>query len=164
MKIFQNKITGTQSSFFTNFSDKRSFSLSYLFRERLHCCSIYFHCPSCTITIIRLEPCALNAQFQHFILRFDRNFLTLWIPLKEGIGWRQGDILRITLICHEVPQERISLLVHTSNLVNLVEHSSECGTNWKLHLLLCSLSPQQLEAEQMKEATEMYTGTASMMP
>jgi hypothetical protein len=29
-----------------------------------------FTAPKCTTTIISFEPCALNAEFQHFILRF----------------------------------------------------------------------------------------------
>jgi hypothetical protein len=33
-----------------------------------------------------LEPCALNAEFQHFIPRFNKNFLTLRTSLKAGIG------------------------------------------------------------------------------
>jgi hypothetical protein len=41
--------------------------------------------PTCTIYLITLQPCALNAEFQHFILRFNKNFLTFGIPLKEGI-------------------------------------------------------------------------------
>jgi hypothetical protein len=57
--------------------------MSFLFPERLHCCYIYFHC---TTTIISLEPCALSAEYQHFILRFIKMSFTLWIPLKEGIG------------------------------------------------------------------------------
>jgi hypothetical protein len=32
-----------------------------------------------------LEPCALNAEFLNFVLRFYKNFLTLQIPRKEGI-------------------------------------------------------------------------------
>jgi len=36
---------------------------------------------TCTTTIITLEPCALNAEFQHFIPRFNQISL-----LKEGIG------------------------------------------------------------------------------
>jgi hypothetical protein len=31
-----------------------------------------------------LKPCALNAEFQHFIPRFNKNFLTLGTSLKEG--------------------------------------------------------------------------------
>jgi hypothetical protein len=31
-----------------------------------------FTAPNCTSTIISLEPCALNAEFQHFILRFHK--------------------------------------------------------------------------------------------
>jgi hypothetical protein len=34
-----------------------------------------------------LQPCALNAEFQqHFIPRFNKNFLTLQTSFKEGIG------------------------------------------------------------------------------
>jgi hypothetical protein len=40
--------------------------------------------PNCTTTIVSLEPCALNAEYQHFILRFIKMSFTLWIPLKEG--------------------------------------------------------------------------------
>jgi hypothetical protein len=51
-----------------------------------------FTAPTCTTTIITLEPCALNAEFQHFILRFNKISLLLPIPLKEGIGGeREGD-------------------------------------------------------------------------
>ncbi len=65
-----------------------------------------FTAPTCTTTIITLEPCALNAEFQHFIPRFNKNFLPLGTSLKEGIGgWkeaqRQGEdwmTLRKTLI------------------------------------------------------------------
>ncbi len=31
-----------------------------------------FSAPTCTATIIPLEPCALNAEFQHFIPRFNK--------------------------------------------------------------------------------------------
>ncbi len=34
-----------------------------------------FTAPTCTTTIVSLEPCALNAEFQHFIPRFNRIFL-----------------------------------------------------------------------------------------
>jgi hypothetical protein len=45
--------------FCTNFGGKLSFILSFLFPKRLYCGSI-------------LEPCALNSEFQHFILRFNQ--------------------------------------------------------------------------------------------
>jgi hypothetical protein len=35
-------------------------------------------------SIISREPSALNAEFQHFIPRFNKNFLTLQIPQKQG--------------------------------------------------------------------------------
>jgi hypothetical protein len=66
-----------------NFGGKLSFILSFLFPERLHCCYIS---TNRTTTIISLEPCALNAGFQHFILRFNKKVFTFRIPLKkEGI-------------------------------------------------------------------------------
>jgi hypothetical protein len=74
----QNEITGTQTIFSTNFGGKLSFILSFLFPERLHCCYIYiFTAPTYATTIITLEPCALNAEFQHFILKFNKISL-LW--------------------------------------------------------------------------------------
>jgi hypothetical protein len=63
--------------------------MSFLFPEHLHCCYTYvFTAP--TTTIIALEPCALNAETQHFIMRFNKVFLTLHIPLKEGIGGKSS--------------------------------------------------------------------------
>jgi len=41
-----------------------------------------FTAPTCTTTTITLEPCALNAEFQLFIPRFNKNFSL--IPLKGG--------------------------------------------------------------------------------
>jgi hypothetical protein len=41
--------------------------------------------PTCTTSIITLEPCALNAEFQHCIPRFNKISL-LCGNLKEGIG------------------------------------------------------------------------------
>jgi hypothetical protein len=55
------KITGSQSSFSTNFGGKLSFIQFFLFPERLHCCYIYiFTAPTSTTTIITLEPRALK--------------------------------------------------------------------------------------------------------
>ncbi len=66
--------------------------LSFLLPERLHYCTYNFTAPTCTSTITILEPCALNAEFQHFIPKFNKNFLTLQIPLKERIvGKSRGD-------------------------------------------------------------------------
>jgi hypothetical protein len=45
-----------------------------------------FTASNCTTMIISLEPRVLNAEFQHLILRFNKNVFTLWIPLKVGIG------------------------------------------------------------------------------
>jgi hypothetical protein len=71
-----------------------SFTLSFFFPFFLSgsIAATFLTAPTCTGTIIPLEPYALNAEiqhfrteFQHFILRFNKNLLTLWIPLKEGL-------------------------------------------------------------------------------
>ncbi len=60
-EILQNEITGTQTSFSTNFDDELSFILSFILPERLHCSATYsFSAPTCTTTIVTLEPCALK--------------------------------------------------------------------------------------------------------
>jgi hypothetical protein len=53
---------GAETQKTINFGGKLSFSLSFLFPKRLHCCYI-LTAPTCTSTIISLEPCALNAEF-----------------------------------------------------------------------------------------------------
>jgi hypothetical protein len=70
--------------------------MSFHFPERLHRCCIYFHCSSVyTAIIITLEPCTLNAEFQHFIPRFNKISLLYRYRWKRGWGWkearRQGD-------------------------------------------------------------------------
>ncbi len=60
---------------------------SFLFPDRLHCCCIYFHCSYMYNYYNYLEPCALNAEFLHFIPRFNKTSLLcgpLW--LKDGLG------------------------------------------------------------------------------
>jgi len=36
--------------------------------------------------MVTLQPCALNAEFQHFILRFDKNFPNFADTTKRGDG------------------------------------------------------------------------------
>ncbi len=54
------------------------------------------HYNTCKATIISLEPCALNADFQRFIPSFSKISLLYGYPWKKGLGWkesqRQGDI------------------------------------------------------------------------
>ncbi len=69
-----------------NFGGKLSFILFFPFFLRASTAATYiFTAPNCTITIMSLKPCALNAKFQHFILRFNKMSFILRIPLKEGI-------------------------------------------------------------------------------
>jgi hypothetical protein len=48
-------------------------SLPFLFASTTAATYI-FTTLTCTTSIITLEPCALNAKFQHFILRFNQKF------------------------------------------------------------------------------------------
>jgi len=50
-----------------------------------------FAASTCKATIINLEPCALNADFQHFIPRFNKNSLLYGYPCKQaGFGVKGG--------------------------------------------------------------------------
>jgi len=95
-----------------NFGGKLSFIPSFLFPERLHCCYIYFPCSTSTTTILSLETCASNAEFEHFVLRCS---ISYWDLIKcpyfadttergDG-GWKEAQTqgedrvtLRITLL------------------------------------------------------------------
>jgi hypothetical protein len=45
-----------------------------------------FISPTYIATIISLEPYALNAEFQHFIPRFNKIYLLSRYPWKRGLG------------------------------------------------------------------------------
>jgi len=79
-KSLQKEITETQTSFSTNFGSKLSFILCFLFPERLHCSTYIFTAPTCTTTIITLEPCALNT----FIPKFNKISLLCGYHCKRG--------------------------------------------------------------------------------
>jgi hypothetical protein len=51
-----------------------------------------FTAPTCTTTIITLEPCALNAAFQHFISRFNNISLLCRYHRKRGLGPKAEEI------------------------------------------------------------------------
>jgi hypothetical protein len=100
-KPAKKKYISLQTQKCTTFCAQLSFILvlipSFLFLERLHCRYIYFRCSYMYNYYNYLEPCALNAEFLHFILRFNKKFLTVRTSLKEGMkrgpktGWRQDD-------------------------------------------------------------------------
>jgi hypothetical protein len=66
-EILQNKITGIQTSFSTKLSLT---PLSFLSASTA--ATYIFTATTCTAIINTLEPCALSAEFQHFVLRFNR--------------------------------------------------------------------------------------------
>jgi hypothetical protein len=88
-KILQNEITRTQTGFPTNFGGKLGFIPAFLFSLAPPLLLHIFTAPTCTITIITLEPCALNVSAFHAEIK---NFLALWISLKEGT---EGDFMDI---------------------------------------------------------------------
>ncbi len=102
-----------------------SFVLSFLLPERLHFCCIYFHCSLLYNYYSYLEPCALNPEYQHFILRFIQIF-SLW-----GDHWKGG------LEGERRPKDRvilwITLLYFTLSLLSphmlRVKHSPNAGTH-----------------------------------
>ncbi len=66
-----------------------------------------FTTPPCTTTIITLDPCALNAEFLHFILRFNdlikfHNFADGYLKDRIG-GERQGDFTDNSIILDCLP-------------------------------------------------------------
>jgi hypothetical protein len=63
-----------------------SFTLSFLFfvSASTLAAAYIFTAPTCKATMIGVEPCALNAEFQHFIPRFNKISLLYGSPLKEG--------------------------------------------------------------------------------
>jgi hypothetical protein len=95
MKILQNEIIGTQINFSTNFGGKLNFILSFLFLEHLSCCYMYFHDTYLYNYYNYFQPCALNVEFQHFILRFNKISLLCRYHWKRDRRWkrwwRQGD-------------------------------------------------------------------------
>jgi hypothetical protein len=83
-----------------NFGGKLSFIVSFLFHERLHCCYIHFTALNCATTIIGLEPCALNAEYQHFIRRFIKMSFYFADTTERGGERRPKDRVktRVTLL------------------------------------------------------------------
>jgi len=89
MKILQKEITGTKTSFPTNFGGKQSFILCFL-----SACT-----PTCTTTIITLEPCALNAEFHYFIPRNNEiSLLCGYHWKKRRWGETEGDFLDNSIV------------------------------------------------------------------
>ncbi len=85
MKFYKTKELGPKLVFPPIvFGGKLSFIPSFLSASTA--ATYIFTAPTYTTTIITLELCPLNAEFQHFILRFNK----VSLPLKGGIrGWKQ---------------------------------------------------------------------------
>ncbi len=137
-----------------DFDGLLSFTLSFFFPDCLHCCYIDcccyidFHCSYSYYN--SLEPCPLNAEFQHFVLSFSISYWDLikfpyfTDTTKRAVrGWkeaqRQGEdkvTLRISLIYQIFDIKVPNLLVWTPCLM----HRCVCiwwyilqNYNYKLH-------------------------------
>jgi len=80
MKILQNEITGTHTSFPSDFGEKLSFILYLLFPERLQSCYIYFYCSYCTTTITTFKPCA----YLSFSISYWFPWSILWVSFFQS--------------------------------------------------------------------------------
>jgi len=58
--------------------------------SRSRCPLLYVKAPTYKGTIISLEPCALNAHFQYFILRYNKISLLYGYPWKKGLRWKEA--------------------------------------------------------------------------
>jgi hypothetical protein len=84
-----------------------------------------FTAPSCKATIISLEPCTLNADFQHFIPRSNKfPYLLYGYPSKKGLRWnkvqRQGDFTN-----------NFSIYTYTSQNI----YTGPCKCMWQIFTL-----------------------------
>jgi hypothetical protein len=94
MKILENEIIGTQTSFSINFGGKLRFILSF-FLSTSAIATYIFTTPTYTTTIIIFQPCALNVSFS--ISYQDLIKFPLWISLKERIGGERDHEDKVTL-------------------------------------------------------------------
>ncbi len=119
----------------------------HFFPERLHCCYIDFIAPTRTATIIPLEPCALNAEIQHFVLSFSISYWDLIkfpyfvVTTKRGVrGWkeaqRQNENRVILWILHIVKEvvvlkffSSIRSIIHPVQLKVFCDSPSSCCSN-----------------------------------
>jgi len=75
-----------------------------------------FNDHNCT-TIISLEPCALNAEYQHFIVRFIKMSLLCGYHWKRGKGVKGGEA-----------QRHVYFTDNSNTTTNLAMHQSWSGT------------------------------------
>jgi len=81
-----------------------------------------FTSPTCKATTISLEPCALNADFQHFIPRFNQISLLYGYAWKKGLAWKEAQRqLQIVLVF---------TLTHPQNI-----YKGPCKCIWQIFTL-----------------------------
>ncbi len=132
-----------------------------------------FTAPNSTTTIVSLEPCALNAEFQHFILRFIKISLLYRYRWKRGqgvkggpkTGWSRGYFTENSII------QWILSLANALSQVTPSELSTSLALPWpgayfrtphvcSITLLLFRLEWFICDFNQCK----MYIGRSAMIP
>ncbi len=118
MRFKKIKNISIQGSGDLSFCDELSFTLSFLFCSASTVAAYIFTALTCKATIVSLQPCALNADFQHFILRFNKISLLYGYLWKKGLGWwnesqRQDDFTN-------------NFSIYTYTLQNIYTRSCKC--------------------------------------
>ncbi len=101
-----------------------------------------FIAPTCKTTIISVELCALNADFQHFIPKFNKILLFYGYLWKKGLGWkeaqRQGDF-----------KNNFSIYTYIYTLQNIHKGCVKCI--WQIFILaLCKCKKNKKSLQQDK--------------
>ncbi len=95
--------------------------LSFFFPECLHCCCyIYFHCSYTYNYYNYMEPCALNAEFHHFIPRFNQTSLLCRISLTQRGDWGWKEAQR---------RQGCYIYFHCSYTYNYYNYMEPCALN-----------------------------------
>ncbi len=106
-----------------------SFPFSWAPPFLLHVFSLLFiH----TTTTITFEPCALNDEFQHFVLSFNKNFLKLTVEYNKIKYWEKNKTM--TLLFNTLNKVLIfykkRFEMTNFNLVKTIEHVSNRVWPW----------------------------------
>jgi hypothetical protein len=95
---------------------------------------MYFHCSYVYNYYNYLEPCALNAEFQHIIPRFNKTSLLCGPPSKRVVkgGERKGED-RVTLRKTLLFIGNCDSVVDVTYVIHLPSSSSHYLGNWVKH-------------------------------
>jgi hypothetical protein len=137
MKILGKEITGTQTSFATNFGGKLSLILCFLFLELLHCCYIYFHCSylynyynySRTLCYIKLYKSSLKCEGKEYwknnksrnkLFQFTKHFFLLLLLFWTLLTFKPRKFFYILFILNNLKCYRSITWNSTNHLSTLL--------------------------------------------